>query len=66
MVRNGVSYVECKRADCPFIHLTVDGRNYAEWTHPLQPRSTFSPFTRRALARELPASDLTGHKAAVL
>ena len=25
-----------------------------------------SPFVRRALARELPAADLTGHKAAVL
>lgn len=53
MERKGVTYVECKRTDCPFIHLTVDGRTYAEWTHPGQPRPV-SPFVRRAMAGTLP------------
>ena len=56
MERKGVSYVECKRDDCPFVHLVVDGRAYAEWSHPRQP--ALSPFVRRALASELPAKDL--------
>lgn len=53
--RKGVSYVLCRRDDCPFMHLMVDGHAYAEWTHPQQPRPAVSPFVRRALARELPA-----------
>jgi hypothetical protein len=44
MERNGVSYVECKRAACPFMHLIVAGdpRQWAEWTHPGQPRAECS------------------------
>jgi hypothetical protein len=38
VTRNGVKYVECKRADCPFIHLRLAGRHYAEWNHPRQPK----------------------------
>ena len=56
-------YPECR--DCAM-------RNYAAarmgWTTQTCDKHAprLSPFTRRALARELPASDLTGHKAAVL
>ena len=39
MTRNGVTYVECKRDGCRFIHLIVNGRAYAEWAHPAQPRA---------------------------
>jgi len=53
--RNGVEYVECERANCPFVHLVVNGRTYAEWRHPAAP--VISPFVRRAMAAELPGKE---------
>ena len=52
MERKGVSYVECKRDDCPFVHLVVDGRAYAEWSHPRQP--ALSPMTERTYSGWIP------------
>lgn len=55
MTHKGITYTECRSAECRFIHLvTADGRTWAEWTHPQPP---MSPFVRRALARELPAKE---------
>ena len=55
-----------KCPDCSFATDDVaEARRHPRIVQMLDSRPV-SPFTRRALARELPASDLTGHKAAVL
>lgn len=52
LTRKGITYSECLQAGCRYVHLVIDGRAYAEWTHP---RVTVSPFVQRALAGTLPA-----------
>lgn len=51
ITRKGVTYVACDQEGCRYVHLMIDGYAYAEWTHP---RAVLSPFTRRALAGQLP------------
>lgn len=34
MTRKGVTYSECRTAECRFMHLLVDGRMWAQWAHP--------------------------------
>ena len=34
LTRNGVTYTECTVPGCRYVHLMVDGRAWAEWTHP--------------------------------
>jgi hypothetical protein len=52
LTRKGVTYIECVQVGCRYVHLMIDSRAYAEWSHP---HVTVSPFVQRAIARQLPA-----------